>query len=38
MTTQTFAIVEHGVVREMTDEEIEYYLSLDEQSEVDELR
>ena len=34
---QTFGIVENGQVRDMTEEEIAYCLSLEEQSEVDEL-
>jgi hypothetical protein len=35
---QTFGIVDNGVVRDMTQEEIAYYESLPEQCETDELK
>lgn len=35
---QTFAIVENNKVREMTEEEIAFYESLEEQNETDELK
>lgn len=35
MMTQTFAIVENGVVRDMTEDEIVYFASLEERSETD---
>lgn len=35
---QTFGIVENGKVRDMTQDEIEYFAGLDEQSETDELK